>query len=160
VIYFHACSVVSHKMTATQRHSNEQTNRTSARVLSGIYFKRCFAVSLLYFLIAAFLKSFLTFKVKFPSLYVLKIIVNVMSFWYWSLFGKQPILAETVIYWLGFRWVRVRVEYVPEVERGMGKFDILFCPTSHIFPKPLVSAERYCSTLYPTNINHNPLLKR
>jgi len=37
------------------------------------------------------------------------------------------------------------VEYVPEVERGMGKFDIQFCPTSHIFPKSLVSAERYCS---------------
>jgi hypothetical protein len=52
------------------------------------------------------------------------------------------------------------VEYVPEVEREMGKFDIQFCPTSLYFRNLSYQQKGTVASLYPTNINYNPLLKR
>lgn len=94
-----------------------------------------------------------TLKAKFSDLHTFKGITNVMSLWAWPLFRRYPCVAETLIYWLGFQWVQLRVE------RGKGRLIYNFV-LNHIYFRNLTHQQKVArgggdGTLWPRNINQN-----
>jgi hypothetical protein len=93
-------------------------------------------------------------KAKFSNLHnKFKVISNIISLWAWPLFSRCPYVAETLIYWLGFQWVQLRVE------RGKGGLIYNFV-LNHIYFRNLAHQQKDASgggdgTPWPTNINQN-----
>jgi hypothetical protein len=90
-------------------------------------------------------------KAKFSNLHSFEVVTNVISLWAWPLFRKYPYVAETLIYWLGFQWVQLRVE------RGKGDLIYNFV-LNHIYFRNLAHQQKDArggGTLWPTNINQN-----
>jgi hypothetical protein len=90
---------------------------------------------------------------KFSNFNTFKVIANLIPLWAWPLFRRYPYVAETLIYWLGFQWVRLRVE------GGKGGLIHNFV-LNHIYFRNLAHQQKDArgggdGTLWPTNINQN-----
>jgi hypothetical protein len=92
-----------------------------------------------------------TMKAKFSNLQIFKVITNIISLRAWPLFRRYPCISETLIYWLGFQWVQLRV--------GRGKGGLVYnFVLNHIYFRYLAHQQKVArgggdGTLWPTNIN-------